>query len=61
MFTLDLGDKFDTSSVTNMLGMFYETGYNNSNLVLDLSTFTFNNVTSYENIFSGFKTTEKYM
>jgi len=41
-----------------MIGMFYQTGYNNSNLILNLRTFNFDNVTSYDNIFTDSKTTQ---
>ena len=72
IFTLNFGDKFDTSKVMEMngsvftkpsnvfsAGMFQYTGYNNSNLELDLSTFDFSKVTSYNNMFIGIKTTGK--
>ena len=36
VFTLDLGDKFDTSNVDNMLVMFNQTGYNSKVFTLDL-------------------------
>ena len=36
VFTLDLGDKFDTSNVTNMWAMFSETGYSSLVFTLDL-------------------------
>ena len=58
-FTLDLGNKFDTSKVTKMLLMFANTGNANSTLELDLSTFNFTNVTSYMNMFLNFKNTQK--
>lgn len=58
-FTLGLGDKFDTSKVTNMETMFNGIGYSNPNLVLDLSTFTFDNVTSYSAMFWNFTATKK--
>ena len=35
-FTLDLGDKFDTSSATGMSGMFSGAGYSNPDFTLDL-------------------------
>ena len=57
--TLDLGSLFNTSNVTNMEYMFNNTGNANANLVLDLSMFTFDNVTNYDSMFSGFKTTQK--
>ena len=59
VFTLDLGSKFDTSKVTDMAYMFYQTGYANNNFVLDLCLFTFDNVTTYTNMFYNFKTTQK--
>lgn len=57
--TLDLGSLFNTSNVTNMEYMFNNTGNANANLVLDLSLFTFDNVTTYTNMFYNFKTTQK--
>ncbi len=58
-FTLDLGNNFDTSSVTDMSWMFFNTGYANNNFTLDLSIFDFSNITSYTNVFFGWKTTQK--
>ena len=58
-FTLSLGTKFSTDKVTDMEGMFYQTGYTNNGLTLDLIAFTFDNVTTYTNMFYNFKTTQK--
>ena len=58
-FTLNLGNSFYTNNVANMDLMFSRTGYANTTFELDLSTFNFSNVTSYTNIFSQFKTTQK--
>ena len=66
-FTLNLGNKFVTSNVTSMsatvngttYGMFGYTGYANTRLILDLSTCTFTNVTSYNKMFEGIRTTGK--
>ena len=58
-FTLDFGNKFNTSKVKNMYWMFGHTGEKNNNLVLDLSSFDFNNVTTYDGIFSGMTSSKK--
>ena len=58
-FTLDLGDKFDTSGVTDMCSMFESTAHSNNNFELDLSGFTFDSVTESEDMFYGWKTTQK--
>ena len=58
-FTLNLGDKFYTPNVTDMLNMFYNVGSNNPNLVLDLSNFDFTNVTSYNDMFLGWTSSKK--
>jgi len=58
-FTLNLGDKFDTSNVTDMDSMFWYTGYHNNNLILDLSSFSFSNVNNYSNIFFGMNSSKK--
>ena len=58
-FTLALGEKFYTTKVTNMDNMFSSIGFANTKLVLDLHTFDFTSVTSYNNIFSGIRTTSK--
>ena len=50
-FTLNLGELFDTSKVTNMNSMFYSTGNYTSGKTLDLSTFDFSSVTSYNDMF----------
>ncbi len=55
IFTLNFGDKFNTSKVTNMTYMFYYTGYANSSFVLDLTSYDFSNVTSYDNMFYGLR------
>ncbi|MBR7042318.1 MAG: BspA family leucine-rich repeat surface protein, partial [Bacilli bacterium] len=57
VFTLDLRDKFDTSSVTNMFSMFYYTGYSNTTFEIDIMQFDFSNVTTYNDIFTGWRTT----
>ena len=59
VFTLNLGNKFNTSKVTNMYWMFGHTGEKNTNLVLDLSSFDFSKVTTYEGIFSGMVPSKK--
>ena len=47
VFTLDLGDKFDTSKVKDMRKMFSGTGYSNPSFTLNLgSKFDTSNVTS---------------
>ena len=58
-FTLDLGDKFYTSNITDMSRMFAWTGYLNNNFTIDISTFDFSNVTTYSGIFDRWKTTNK--
>ena len=58
-FTLNLGEKFNTSKVTNMSWMLADVGYANSNMVLDLSSFTFDNVTNYSSMINRFLTTQK--
>jgi len=58
VFTLNFGSKFDTSNVTNMEGIFYRTGYGNTKLILNLRTFSFDKVTSYDNIFASSKATQ---
>ena len=47
-FTLDLGDKFDTSNVIHMSRMFLYTGYNSSKFKLDCSNWNVNKVEYYE-------------
>jgi hypothetical protein len=42
-----------------MNGMFYNTGKETKNLVLDLSTFNFDKVTIYDRIFYGMTTSKK--
>jgi len=43
-----------------MMAMFDRAGYSTNNLILDLTTFTFDNVTSYTDMFgASFKTTQK--
>jgi len=42
-----------------MQEMFNNTGYNDTNLILDLSTFSFNNVTDYDKIFYGMTSSKK--
>ena len=59
VFTLDIGNKFYTSKVTNMSNMFNFTGYNNNTFTIDLSTFDFSNVTSMDNMFIGWRPTQK--
>lgn len=49
----------DTSRVKNMSYMFGYIGNSNNNLILDLSSFNFDSVTSYTNMFEGGKTTNK--
>ncbi|MBR7042059.1 MAG: BspA family leucine-rich repeat surface protein, partial [Bacilli bacterium] len=59
-FTLDLGDRFDTSKVTNMYGMFEYTGRNSTSFTLDLGDkFDTGNVTNMYQMFSntGYKST----
>ncbi len=52
-FTLDLGDKFDTSNVTDMNRMFYRTGYNSTEFTLDLGdNFDTSNVTDMSYMFN---------
>ena len=58
-FTLKLGDKFNTINVTNMFNMFTYTGFSNTTFELDLSAFDFSNVTNYNGMFEGFRTTNK--
>ena len=51
-FTLDLGDKFDTSKVTNMGFMFMQTGNKNPNFTLNLGNkFNTSNVTEMRQMF----------
>ena len=61
IFTLDLGNNFDTSQVTNMNSMFNSTGsYNNTIFTLDLGDkFDTSNVTDMASMFSstGFNST----
>jgi len=42
-----------------MDGMFYNIGYTYNSFELDLSQFTFDNVTSYTDMFYDFKSTQK--
>ena len=58
-FTLDFGDKFDTSKVTNMSSLFDGVGFANPNLELDLSTFNFDLVNQYSDMFKTMRTTNK--
>ncbi len=51
VFTLDLGNKFYTSRVTDMGQTSRYIGRRNNPFILDLTTFDFSNVTSYEGIF----------
>ncbi|MBQ8234466.1 MAG: BspA family leucine-rich repeat surface protein, partial [Bacilli bacterium] len=52
VFTLDLGEKFDTSNVTNMENMFWNTGGSSEVFTLDLGEkFDTSNVTNMENMF----------
>ena len=54
VFTLDLGEKFDTSNVTNMLSMFEGTGYSSEVFTLDLGEkFDTSKVTSMSRMFSN--------
>ena len=54
VFTLDLGNNFDTSNVKNMRNMFNETGYNSPIFTLDLGDkFDTSNVLDMERMFSG--------
>ena len=60
VFTLDLGDKFDTSNVTNMSGMFSCAGYSSTVFTLDLGDkFDTSKVTDMSNMFfsTGHKST----
>ena len=59
ILTLDLGDKFDTSNVIDMSYMFYATGRGSTEFMLDLTRFTFDNLTNYTDMFYNFKTTQK--
>ena len=59
MISLDLGDLFDTRNVTNMNWLFSYAGYANNNFELDLTGFSFDNVTNYVDMFQNFKTTQK--
>jgi len=53
IFTLDLGNNFDTSKVTNMYQMFYQIGYNSSVFTLDLGEmFDTSKVTTMSSMFS---------
>ena len=59
-FTLDLGDKFDTSNVTNMAYMFNSTGYSSTSFTLDLGDkFDTSNVTKMNYMFydTGYSST----
>ena len=58
VFTLDVSN-FNTSNVTDMSGMFFGIGYNNSTFTLDVSGFDTGNVTDMSNMFSltGFNST----
>ncbi len=52
VFTLDLGNNFDTSNVTNMYGMFAYTGYQSPVFTLDLGdNFDTSNVTDMADMF----------
>ena len=54
VFTLDLGDKFDTSKVTNMANMFDRVGYSSLVFTLDLGDkFDTRNVTNMYAMFQG--------
>ncbi len=44
-------EKLDTSNVTSMVGMFYQVGYSNPNLTLDLKGLNTSNVTDMSNMF----------
>ena len=52
-FTLELGNKFDTSNVTNMYGMFSLTGYLSSLFKFDCSKWNVDKVTDYEDFNHG--------
>ena len=56
-FTLDLGDKFDTSSVTTMWMTFYGCGYNSTKLNTSI-TIKNPNTTVYSNMFNKVATKE---
>ena len=61
VFTLDLGDKFDTSKVTDMHQMFNSAGYSNTKFTLDLGDkFDTSNVTNMSDMFSytGYKSSK---
>jgi surface protein len=49
-FVLDVSE-LDTSSVTNMSGMFFYTGYDSTNFTLDVSNFDTSNVTNMDGMF----------
>ena len=60
VFTLDLGDKFDTKNVTHMYDMFYNTGRNSTVFTLDLGDkFNTSNVIYISRMFefTGYKST----
>ena len=44
-------EKLDTSNTTSMVGMFYQAGYSNPNLSLDLKGLNTSNVTDMSNMF----------
>lgn len=53
-------ESIDTSNVTNMYEMFYQTGYNSTIFTLDVSNFDTSNVTSMKRMFSmtGYNSTK---
>ena len=53
VITLDLGDKFNTSSVTNMSEMFQNIGANSPDFYLDCSGWDVSNVTEHKNFYTG--------
>jgi surface protein len=53
VYSIDFGDKFNTANVTSMSRMFDYSAKNTPVFELDLTTFVFDNVTAYADMFRG--------